>query len=196
MNFLAHAYLSFLHPQILVGNMVSDFVKGAAKDAYAKDVRQGIVLHREIDSFTDTHWATQKAKEIFRPHYRLYSGALVDVLYDHFLANDRKIFKEDALKQFTQTVYSILEQHTAHLPVRFVQVLYYMKMEDWLYNYKYEHGMERSLRGLVRRAAYLSESDTAYNLFLDHYDALRDCYNIFFPDVEQFAKKRFKELLT
>jgi acyl carrier protein phosphodiesterase len=195
MNFLAHAYLSFQHPQILVGNMISDFVKGAAKDRYPNDVRQGIMLHREIDDFTDTHAATKKAKEIFRPHYRLYSGALMDVIYDHFLANDKKIFGEGSLKPFTQTVYRVLEEHTAQLPERFVQVLSYMKMDDWLYHYKYETGIERSLRGLVRRAVYLSESHTAYQLFLDHYLFLQDCYTEFFPDVKQFAKQRFEKLL-
>jgi len=196
MNFLAHAYLSFQHPQILVGNMISDFVKGAAKNTYPKDVRQGIMLHRAIDSFTDTHAATQKAKEIFRSHYRLYSGPIVDILYDHFLANDEKIFTDASLKQFTQHVYVVLEQHTALLPERFVQMLPYMQAEDWLYHYRYEQGMQKSLRGLVRRATYLQESHTAYALFLDNYTALQHCYDDFFTDVKQFAKQRLKELLA
>lgn len=195
MNFLAHAYLSFQQPQILVGNMISDFVKGAAKNFHANDVRQGIILHRSIDSFTDVHPATQKAKEIFRPHYRLYSGALVDILYDHFLARDEKIFPGQSLQQFTQHVYAVLEQHTTELPDRFLPMLAYMKAEDWLYNYKYETGIQKSLSGLIRRAAYLSESNTAYNLFLNNYAALQSCYEEFFPDVKQFAKQRFDELL-
>jgi acyl carrier protein phosphodiesterase len=196
MNFLAHAYLSFGHPQILVGNMISDFVKGAQKNTYIKDVRQGIILHRGIDDFTDTHPITQKAKEIFRPHYRLYSGPFVDILYDHFLANDATIFDEISLKQFTQTVYATLEAYSAHLPSRFVQVLAYMKMDDWLYNYRYKQGIERSLRGLARRAVYLSESATAYSLFLEQYGVLQECYQEFFPDVKQFAKQRLNELLV
>jgi acyl carrier protein phosphodiesterase len=31
MNYLAHAYLSFNEPEILTGNMISDFVKGKKK---------------------------------------------------------------------------------------------------------------------------------------------------------------------
>ena len=195
MNFLAHAYLSFQHPQMLVGNMVSDFVKGAAKDKFVNDIRQGIILHREIDAFTDIHPATKKAKEIFRPYYRLYSGAIVDVLYDHFLAVDEEIFTEHSLKYFTQDVYQTLEQHAATLPAQFVQVLYYMKMQDWLYNYKNERGIERSLKGLVRRAIYLEESGTAFSLFQENYALLQEYYREFFPDVKQFAKQRFQELL-
>lgn len=195
MNFLAHAYLSFEHPQILVGNMISDFVKGAAKDRYANDVRQGIMLHRNIDEYTDNHPATKNAKEIFRPYYRLYSGAIIDILYDHFLANDAELFTEDSLKIFTRSVYTALEDQSAHLPERFVPVLAYMSAEDWLFHYRYTSGMQKSLRGLIRRAAYLSESDTAYQLFLDNYKALEGYYHEFFPDVKQFAKQRFNELL-
>jgi acyl carrier protein phosphodiesterase len=84
MNYLAHAYLSFGHPGILTGNMISDFVKGKKKFDYPSEVQQGIALHRAIDQFTDTHEATREAKQVFRPAYRLYSGAFVDVVYDHY----------------------------------------------------------------------------------------------------------------
>lgn len=88
MNYLAHATLSFGVPHVLVGNMISDFVKGGQKLGYAASVQKGIELHRAIDGFTDDHPATARAKQFFRADYRLYSGPIVDVLYDHFLAND------------------------------------------------------------------------------------------------------------
>ena len=75
MNFLAHAHLSFNHPQILVGNLISDFVKGKKQYEYTAAIHKGIQLHRAIDNFTDTHEATQKIKFFFRPQYRLYSFA-------------------------------------------------------------------------------------------------------------------------
>src|SRR5215211_5615620 len=109
MNFLAHAYLSFNQPQIVVGNMISDFVKGASKFSFNGKIQKGITLHRSIDEFTDMHPVTKKAKQIFQPHYRLYSGAIIDVLYDHFLANDPSVFTGDSLKKFTSEVYRHLE---------------------------------------------------------------------------------------
>ena len=84
MNYLAHAYLSFNDPEILVGNMISDFVKGKKKFDYPIRIQSGITLHRMIDTFTDEHPATKEAKEFFRAYYRLYSGAFIDVVYDHF----------------------------------------------------------------------------------------------------------------
>jgi acyl carrier protein phosphodiesterase len=196
MNFLAHAYLSFNNPQVLAGNMISDFVKGKAKYSFPAGVQLGMHLHRDIDCYTDAHEATKEARKIFSPHYRLYSGPFIDILFDHFLANDTNVFPRDSLQPFTKEVYNTLEAQRAHLPAVFLQVLAIMKTQDWLYQYKYNEGMQRSIRGLVRRATFISDSDTAYNLFLLHYKELQICFDRFFPDVKQFAKERFRQLIT
>lgn len=193
MNYLAHAYLSFNEPHLLVGNMISDFVKGRQKLGYAVSVQKGIMLHRAIDDFTDTHPATATAKEIFRPWYRLYSGPITDILYDHFLANDETIFTEASLSLFTRSVYQTLEEETVHLPPHFLPVLTYMKAENWLYHYRTTEGMQKSLRGLARRARYFKDSTKAYELFLLHYDELKACYAAFFPDVKKMAKQALEQ---
>lgn len=195
MNYLAHAYLSFDSPQILVGNMVSDFVKGTDKFLFNGNIQNGIALHRHIDDFTDRHPATKKAIEVFRPYYRLYSAPLMDVLYDYFLANDETIFDDTSLKNFCSRTYRHLENNSTQLPNRFLQMFTYMRTEDWLYNYKYPEGMRKSLHGLMRRATYVKESDTAFQLFLKHRNYLGSCYLGFFSDVKQFAKQKFEELV-
>ncbi|HVZ26147.1 MAG TPA: hypothetical protein VG842_08840, partial [Sediminibacterium sp.] len=88
MNYLAHAYLSFRQPEILVGNMISDFVKGKKQFMYPANIQKGIRLHRAIDAFTDTHPATREAKKILEPAAGRYAAAFMDIVYDHFLAND------------------------------------------------------------------------------------------------------------
>src|SRR3712207_1912971 len=113
MNFLAHAYLSFGDPDTLAGNMISDFVKGAAQFSFPPAIRKGIILHRFIDSETDAHEATQKAKSVFRKDYRLYSAPITDIIFDHFLATDKGIFTEASLFEFSQSVYQMLEKNTA-----------------------------------------------------------------------------------
>ncbi len=105
MNYLAHAYLSFNQPAILTGNMISDFVKGKKKYDFSSEIQKGIALHRAIDEFTDFHPVTQIAKSYFKQAYRLYAGAFVDVVYDHFLANDPDQFADHtALDSFCQTL--------------------------------------------------------------------------------------------
>ena len=93
MNYLAHAYLSFGNPAWVTGNLISDFVKGKKRFDYPEPIQQGITIHRAIDDFTDTHEAIASAKQIFRPAYRLYAGAFVDVVYDHFFGERSVTFQ-------------------------------------------------------------------------------------------------------
>ena len=194
MNFLAHAYLSFGHEQLLTGNLISDFVKGKAQYDYPDNIQKGIRLHRAIDLFTDAHEATREAAHFFKIPYRLYSGPIIDILYDHFLATDTTIFPNDTLYHFSQEVYAGLENQAAYLPPVFARVFGYMKAEDWLWNYRTHEGMRRSLTGLVRRATFINDAETAYRLFHQHYNQLKNCYTRFMPDVKSFAKQQIDTL--
>lgn len=178
-----------------MGNLISDYVKGKKKFDYPAGIQQGITLHRAIDIFTDTHPATKDAKEIFRPHYRLYSGALVDVVYDHFLATDPDEFTETSLLTFSHQVYATIDRQEEWLPGFFAAMYPYMKSQNWLFNYRTRQGAQKSLGGVVRRAVYLTEAETAYSLFEQHYQLLRNCYRQFWADVKPFAVTRFKELV-
>jgi acyl carrier protein phosphodiesterase len=194
MNYLAHAYLSFEEPSILAGNLTSDFIKGKKKFDYSPGIQKGITLHRAIDTFTDEHEITRQAKEVFRADYRLYSAAFVDVVYDHFLANDAAIFTDKSLMEFSQRVYQQITPLLTNLPDRFRQMFPYMQSHNWLYNYQHRWGIERSFEGVVKRAAYLQESSTAFALFEIHYDRLQDCYNRFFPALKNFAFQQWLQL--
>lgn len=197
MNYLAHAYLSFNNANILVGNMISDYVKGKKQYDYPISILQGIKLHRAIDEFTDNHVATKEIKKIYAPHYRLYAGAFADVTYDYFLANDKAQFKtDDVLLQFCTNTYKILEENTAYLPQKFLQQLPYMKQQNWLYNYQYDLGMQKSFGGVVRRSAYLTESQIAFELFCANKELFGQLYAVFFLDVKQFAQNKLIQLIN
>jgi acyl carrier protein phosphodiesterase len=169
-------------------------VKGKQVNLYPEDVRKGILLHRAIDSFTDEHAATREAKNIFKPHYRLYSAAFIDVSYDHFLANDWQQFPDDSLSVFSQQVYDSLENYLDVFPEPFKKMFPYMKQQNWLYNYRNRLGIERSFAGVVHRAAYLSESETAFKLFEENYNKLQQYYADFFPAMHQHALNTLQKL--
>mgnify|MGYP003488144124 FL=1 len=197
MNYLAHPYLSFNKPEILVGNMISDYIKGKKQFNYPLPVQIGIRLHRAIDNYTDTHAATHELKAFFRPQYRLYSGAFADVVYDHFLAIDVNEFRnETELQQFAAHSYEMLEPFIELFPPPFSKMFPYMKEHNWLYNYKYTWAIEKSFNGVVRRAAYLDESKIAFDIFTEHYDAMQVCYAAFFPDLKKFTINQLDELLN
>ncbi|MFI5154256.1 MAG: ACP phosphodiesterase [Chitinophagales bacterium] len=193
MNFLAHARLSFNEPEILVGNMISDFVKGKKKFDYPKKILQGIVLHREIDQYTDSHEATKQAKSYFKADYGLYAGAFVDVVYDHFLAHDEHEFKNDhELASFAQQTYAELMPYMGVVPERFQVMFGYMRKQNWLYNYRLREGINNSFAGLVRRAVYMDDHASAMTSFDNHYLDLKNCYSFFFPEVKQFAHRQLQ----
>jgi acyl carrier protein phosphodiesterase len=187
MNYLAHAYLSFGDPELLVGNMISDFVKGKAQFDYPPRIQQGIRLHRAIDSFTDAHIATKEAADIFHAEYRLYSGAFIDIVYDHFIATDAGLFPGNRLESFAAEVYGQLEKYYHQFPPRFRQMFPYMQNQNWLVGYRSREGIYQSFGGLARRAKYIADIKPAFVLFEQHYEALLNCYRSFFPDVLELA---------
>lgn len=194
MNYLAHAFLSFNDPGILTGNMISDFVKGKKKFDYPLQIQKGITLHRAIDEFTDGHEETRKAKLFFKPDYGLYSGAFVDIVYDHFLALDHSEFSNNELASFSIKTYAQLRTHENSFPEKFHQLFYYMELHDWLYNYQFKEAISKSFRGLVHRASYMHDSSAAFLIFEANYDALKKCYERFFPLLKEFAFQKLNEL--
>ena len=191
MNYLAHAWLSFNQPEILTGNMISDFVKGKKRFDFSEGIQKGIMLHRSIDTFTDTHDATRQAKQFFKPVVGLYAGAFIDVAYDHFLARDINEFTDASLLQFSLSVYTILDDYANIFPENFARMFPYMKSDNWLYNYRTISGAEKSFGGLARRAKYLENSHAIFECFQKNYKEIELCYNAFFTDVKNFAYKEF-----
>ncbi len=195
MNYLAHAFLSFNNPEVLLGNMISDHVKGKSQYEYPLAVQVGIKLHRAIDDFTDQHAATAALKNFFRPAYRLYSGAFADVVYDYFLANDTTQFASSGyLMAFATGTYALMEKNDALFPVSFAKMFSYMRQQNWLYNYRFDEGMQKSFAGLGRRAAYITETDTAYNIFIVKKREMQICYDNFFDELKNFTAHKLNEL--
>lgn len=196
MNYLAHAYFSFGHKEIMIGNMISDFVKGRRKFDYPDSILKGIHLHRDLDRFTDEHAATREAKAFFKPAVGLYAGAFIDVCYDHFLALELLESGEVPLDAFVHGVYSNLDANFHLLPEPLQRMLPYMKTQNWLYNYQFRWGIERSFEGVVRRAVYLNNAVGAFNAFNDSYDELARLSALFIADVKKFAASRFDQLVS
>ncbi|GAC1379396.1 MAG: acyl carrier protein phosphodiesterase [Ginsengibacter sp.] len=189
MNYLAHAYLSFSNPDVLVGNMISDYVKGKKKFDYPKGIQRGMDIHRAIDTYTDSHIIVKEAKQYFQKPYRLYSGAFIDVVFDHFLATDKKEFPNDeSLLLFSQTVYTTLAESLTLVPVPFQKMFPYMQKQNWLYNYQFDWGIQKSFEGLRHRAQYIPETESAYEILNSNYSALQNLYASFFPQLKEFVK--------
>jgi acyl carrier protein phosphodiesterase len=195
MNYLAHAYLSFENEWVLVGNMISDFLKGKSRWNFSEDIQKGITLHRMIDNFTDVHPATKHAKEILKPAANRYASVFVDIVYDHFLATDNTEFPFNKLEHFANETYRVLQKHSEMLPPKFKNILPYMVNQNWLLNYRFTEGLENSFNSVFRRAKYLSKTNEVFKCFTENYYELRDCYNLFFPELKNFAFNEYNILV-
>ena len=88
MNYLAHALLAGPHPEMVLGGLMGDFVKGRIGDDWPEPLRGGLLLHRRIDRYTDEHRVVAASRARFPPPRRRFAGIVVDVCFDHFLARD------------------------------------------------------------------------------------------------------------
>ncbi len=188
MNYLAHTFLSYSDEQI-VGNILGDFIKNKNRYNYPEGIQQGITLHRAIDAFTDVHPKVLEAKKVFQPIVRLYSGAFIDVVFDYFLANDKNIKSEKEWREFTAHVYQVLNNHEEILPENFRKILPRMEKDNWLYNYRFDWGMEYSLINVLNKAKYLDNTIPVYGFFQHNKDFLRKCFEEFFPELKDFCDK-------
>lgn len=184
MNYLAHSFLSFTDAQI-VGQFLNDFISNKERLTLPKPILQGVILHREIDSFTDSHPIISEAKKVFAPLVRLYSGAFVDVAMDYFLANDSTINTKESWKTHSEKVYEVLGENLHFFPESFALILSKMKAEDWLYNYREDWGINFSLQNVLNRAKYLDKKLPVFEVFMDNKEILSAAYQSFFPDLQK-----------
>jgi len=175
---------------------MGDFVKGNQYQTYPSRIQVGILLHREIDSFTDQHEVVRQSKDHLKDKYRHYSGVLVDVFYDHFLALHFSDFSSETLDQFVSDKYALLMERKAELPERAQQMLPYMIRGNWLVNYQSFAGIHRSLSGMSRRTSFDSKMEQAIVDLQKHHEAFDQEFLAFFPEVVHHANNFREELLN
>ena len=187
MNYLAHSYLNGKRGNdVLMGNMMGDFVKGKQYQNFASPIQEGILLHRAIDTFTDAHLIVSHVKSFFRQDYGLFSGPIVDGLFDYYLANDTSIFKhQEALQQHIQNTYNTILQNSHLMNEKMKHMTSYMIQYDWLFHYQFTKGIEKSWRGMSKRYERMNDAEIAIQLFHQHHDTIRDLYKELIFDLEK-----------
>ncbi len=195
MNFLAHLYLSGDDPKLMVGNFIGDFVKGKnALEAFEPRIVHGIELHRSIDEFTDKHPVVSKSKARLREKYRHYSGVIVDVFYDHYLANNWKEYHNRPLLEYSTNAYKTMEDHHTILPDAVKHMLPYMKRGNWLVGYSFIEGIHRALSGMASRTTFVSKMEEASGDLVRYYNEFEQEFREFFPELIDHCEAKIKSL--
>ena len=194
MNFLAHIYLSFGDPQITLGNFMADSIRGREYQEYPERIQKGVLLHRAIDTFTDTHPITRKSSKRLHARYRHYSMVIVDIYYDHFLARNWRTYSEVPLEQFTDNFYRLLEENLEVMPETVQHMAPYMITDNWLLSYRELEGIHRVLKGLNRRTGLKSGMDQAVVELQDFYGEFETEFTSFFNELIIFSRQKIATL--
>lgn len=188
MNFLAHLYLSEDNIDSIVGNFIADHVKGSSIDNYSNEIKSAIRFHRSIDQYTDNHAVVQETLVHLRPEFRKYSGVVLDMYYDHFLAANWNNWSDEKLDDFTRRMFKTLNSRISSLPQRSQYILPYMIAENWLLNYRNFEGLNRALSGISSRTKFYSNLENATKHLKKNYQVYENSFNQFFPDLIRFSK--------
>ena len=194
MNFLAHIYLSGNSDLIKIGNFMADGVRGNKHLELHSEIQKGIILHRSIDTFTDAHPIFRQSTKRLHSKYHHFSGVIVDVFYDHFLAKNWKLYSDEKLEDYVATFYASLETHHDLLTEKAQLMKPYMIQQNWLLSYQTIDGIENILSQMdnrIRRESNMRFSVQELRLF---YSDFEDDFTIFFNDLRTHSSEKLNKL--
>lgn len=194
MNFLAHIYLSGKNKDIILGNFMGDHIKGKAYKNFSPSIQKGILLHRAIDSYTDTHSIVKRSKKRLCKRYGHFSGVIIDIFYDHFLAKNWNLYSEIPLLDFTLKFYTLIKMHFDKLPEKTQSLAHYMMRDNWLYSYRNIEDIATVLENMNKRTGNISNMHLAIDELKNNYTDLEKDFFEFFENLRTFCEEKLQEL--
>lgn len=191
MNFLAHIYLSGKDEELVVGNFIGDYIKGKKYTNYPESIQKGIILHRHIDTFTDNHPNFREAKKLFREEFGLYSGIIIDIFYDHFLALNWNLYSDISLRSFTKRTHAILLSNFFHLPKRVQSFLPFLIQDRRLESYSSTVGIQKSLEIMSRYTSLPNKSVKAVEIMKTNFHFFEENFIHFMNELIEFVEADF-----
>ncbi|MDT0686674.1 acyl carrier protein phosphodiesterase [Autumnicola psychrophila] len=194
MNYLAHVYLSGDDDNLKIGNFIADSVKGKKFLNFPEPIQKGIVLHRAIDHYTDTHPIVTKSVTRLFSRYSHYSRVIVDILYDHFLAKNWNHYSQQHLEEYTEEFYDLLRENKDVLPKSVQRFMPYMFRDNWLLSYASIDGISKILYQMNHRTKGKSQMNLAVEELEIFYTEFQEEFTEFFADLISFSSEKIKEL--
>ncbi|MBT8245221.1 MAG: DUF479 domain-containing protein [Winogradskyella sp.] len=184
MNFLAHIYLSGNNELLTIGNFSADGIRGKKYTTYPKAMQAGILLHRYIDTYTDAHPIFRQSTKRLHKGYGHYSGVIVDIFYDHFLAKNWNKYHTQPLDNYIQKFYTSLNNNYEFLPERFQNLTPFMIKDNWLLSYATIDGIQKVLNGMNRRTKGRSKMNEATKELKIYYIDFENDFFSFFEELK------------
>ena len=188
MNYLAHLYLSGPSDGVRLGNFIGDYVKGNRFTRYPTEIRKGILLHRQIDSFMDEHPLSHASAELFRARYTRFSRVIIDVVYDHYLAKNWDKYSDQSLHDFVNEVHKLFITNYFILPPQVRQFLPFLIRSRRMENYQHLSGIEKTLKIMANHTVLPDHSAWAVEQIVKNDDQLQEQFTAFFEDIREMCR--------
>ncbi len=190
MNFLAHIYLSEGNEAISIGNFIADSVKGKGYTKYSEGIQKGIVIHRTIDFFMDTHPLVKQGADRLFPTFRHYHLVLMDMFYDHLLAKNWSRYSDVPLEIYAENFYQLLEDNIAVLPDKTLRMLPHLRRENWLLQYATLEGLAFILFQMNYRIRHKVDLVSGIDIIKQYETEYESEFEAFFVEVQAFVHKK------
>lgn len=194
MNYLAHIFLSGRHRQVQIGNFVGDAVKGLDYLQYPPEFQRGMLLHRKIDAFADAHPDVREAIKLGKPLLGRYTGVVMDIFFDYFLASDFEYYAGVSLRRYASGFYLALLWYYHYLPDRFKGFLWHFIGTNRLYRYASYEGIRQSLEIMVSYRGLKVDPEEAIDFLVQYKNKLQELFRHFFPQLQEMCREEL--LLT
>ncbi|MGK0366695.1 MAG: acyl carrier protein phosphodiesterase [Saprospiraceae bacterium] len=187
MNYLAHCFLSCSEEDLLIGNFIADSIRNKDLEALSPRVRDGVFLHRKIDSYTDIHPMTRLGTARLHSFHGKYASVIIDIYFDYLLVKNWERYTSQDLGEWTQNIYKILERRSEDIPFKMRKKLPFMIKDNWLMRYGTEDGLRFTFEKMKTRLKYPDMFDGATDNLLNNYDAYEKEFHQFFPEVVAYV---------
>ncbi|ESU19154.1 hypothetical protein FCR2A7T_25770 [Flavobacterium cauense R2A-7] len=190
MNFLAHIYLSGNNDLIKIGNFIADGIRGHDYEHFPVDVQKGILLHRAIDTFTDAHPVFRKSKHRLHEAYGHYSGVIMDIFYDHFLAKNWARYSDEKLEDYAERFYQSLRDNYDWLNPKTQAMMPSMIGRNWLASYATIEGIGMILFQMDYRTKNRVSMQNAVNELQEYYTEFETEFTAFFEELRAHVQQK------
>jgi len=188
MNWLAHVLLSENHIDYQLGNLLTDPLKGKAWEGASERIHKGIMMHKRIDSFTDSHPIVSESKALLTPRGHL-KGVVLDVLYDHFLSLHWETFCSLERKDFLEAFRANALNAIVTYPKPAQDVIRRVVTTRQLRSYEHMEGVIAAFRRIDARLSIRARGkdnmERYVPLIAENREELEKNFLIFFPDLMQ-----------
>lgn len=194
LNYLAHIFLSGNKRGLQVGNFIGDFVKGNQYQNYPATIKDGILLHRQLDSFTDSNPLFIEATSLLKPSFGRYSAIITDIYFDYLLASDfRRYSQTQTLNAFAYNFYLSVLLHYRWLPKRVKEFIFHFIGTNRLGKYSCYSGIQESLAIMALFKIPELNPQQTVDFLRENEAHLREIFNKFMPQIILYSQDLINE---